>query len=81
MTTLGRPDTSARAQQGSTLVDQKSVDMLERKLTQAIVEVLVGMGLKRLPLLPSDHTMRMMAKAAAAVYETAVENCARKDTL
>jgi hypothetical protein len=29
------------------------------------------MGLKRLPLLPSRHTIQMMAKAAAAVYEVA----------
>jgi hypothetical protein len=26
------------------------------------------------PLMPSQHTMQMMAKGAAAVYETAVEN-------
>jgi hypothetical protein len=32
------------------------------------------MGLKRLPLLPSDHTLNRMAKAATAVYEAAVEN-------
>ena len=27
-----------------------------------------------LPLLPSKHTFQMMAKAAVAVYEAAVEN-------
>jgi hypothetical protein len=33
------------------------------------------MGMKRLPLPPpSLHTMQMMAKAAVAVYEAAVEN-------
>jgi len=29
--------------------------------------------LKKLPLLPSHHTMEMMAKAATAVYEGVVE--------
>jgi hypothetical protein len=28
----------------------------------------------KLPLPPSRHTMQMMAKAAVAVYEAAVEN-------
>jgi hypothetical protein len=33
------------------------------------------MGLKKLPLLPARrHTMHLMAKAAVAVYEAAVEN-------
>jgi hypothetical protein len=32
------------------------------------------MGLKRLPALPSQLTMHLMAKAAVAVFETAVEN-------
>jgi alpha-beta hydrolase superfamily lysophospholipase len=31
------------------------------------------LGLKKLPLLPSQHTMEMMAKAATAVYEAAEE--------
>jgi hypothetical protein len=31
------------------------------------------MGLQKLPLLPSHHTMHLMAKAAVAVYEAAVE--------
>ena len=30
--------------------------------------------LKKLPLLPSQQTMHLMAKAAVTVYETAVEN-------
>lgn len=37
-------------------------------------EVIVKLGLKKLPLLPSRHTMLLMAKAAVAVYEAAVEN-------
>jgi hypothetical protein len=32
------------------------------------------MGLKKLPLLPSRHTMHLMAKAAVTVYEAAVDN-------
>ena len=31
----------------------------------------------QLPLFPSHQTMHLMAKAAVAVYEAAVENCAR----
>jgi hypothetical protein len=42
---------------------------------KAIAEVIVRMGLKRLPLLPARHTMHLMAKAAVAVYEAAVDNC------
>lgn len=30
-------------------------------------------GATKLPLLPSHHTMEMMAKAATTVYEAAVE--------
>jgi hypothetical protein len=32
------------------------------------------LGLRRLPLLPSQQTMHLMPKAAVAVYESAVEN-------
>ena len=56
-------------------MEQKIVNKLERKLEQAIVEVIVAeMGLKQLPLLPTRQTMHLMAKAATAVYEVAVEN-------
>ena len=54
-------------------MDQKTVRMLEQELERAIAQVIVRMGLKRLPLLPSDRTMHLMAKAAVAVYESAVE--------
>ena len=47
---------------------------LEKKLYEAIADVICDMGMKKLPLLPSQHTMEMMAKAATAVYEAAVEN-------
>jgi hypothetical protein len=55
-------------------MDQKTVRKLEHNLEYAIADVIVAMGLKRLPLLPARHTMQMMAKAAAAVYEAVVEN-------
>ena len=55
-------------------MDAKTVEKLEEKIEEAITEVILKMGLKRLPLLPSHHTFQMMAKAAVAVYEAAVEN-------
>jgi hypothetical protein len=55
-------------------MEPKTVEKLEGKLEKAIAEVVVQMGLKRLPLMPSQHTFQMMAKAAVAVYEAAVEN-------
>jgi len=55
-------------------MDQKTVRKLENEREEAIADVIVHrLGLKHLPLLPSRHTMEMMAKAAVAVYETAVE--------
>ena len=53
-------------------MDPKTVEKLEEKVENAIAEVVVKMGLKTLPLLPSRHTFQMMAKAAVAVYEAAV---------
>jgi len=55
-------------------MDPKTVDKLEDKIEEAIADVVVKMGRKRLPLLPSGHTFQMLAKAAVAVYEAAVEN-------
>jgi hypothetical protein len=40
----------------------------------AIAEIIVTMGLKKLPLLPARQTMNLMAKAAVAVYEAEVDN-------
>ena len=57
--------------------DPKIVEKLEGKIEDAIAEIIVKMGLKKLPLLPSRHTMHLMANAAVAVYEAAVENCDR----
>ncbi|QEG00168.1 hypothetical protein Mal15_42370 [Stieleria maiorica] len=60
-------------------MDQKIVKKLERDFQKAIAQVIMEMGLKRLPLLPSHQTMHLMAKAAVTVYETAVENSRRDD--
>lgn len=54
-------------------MDQKTVHKLEKKLYEAIADVICEMGLKKLPLLPPQSTMETMAKAAVAVYEEAVE--------
>jgi hypothetical protein len=55
-------------------MDEKTVGKLERELEESIAQVIVGMGLNKLPLLPDRHTMHLMVKAAVAVYEAAVEN-------
>ncbi len=60
-------------------MDPKTVHKLEKKLYEAIADVICDLGLKRLPLLPSHRTIEMMAKAATAVYETAVEEHERRD--
>jgi hypothetical protein len=54
-------------------MNQRTVDRLEREIEQAIAGVVTRLGLKKLPLLPSQQTMRIMAKAAVAVYEAAVD--------
>jgi hypothetical protein len=55
-------------------MDQKTVEKLELKIEEAMIEIIVKMGLKKLPLLPSHQTLHLMAKAAVAVYEAAVVN-------
>ena len=55
-------------------MDPKTVAKLEEKIEEAIAEVIVRIGHKKLPILPARHTMHLMAKAAVTVYETAVEN-------
>lgn len=52
-------------------MEPKTIERLEKSFEQAMAEVVVGMGLKNLPLLPSRHTLHLMAKAAVAVYEAA----------
>jgi len=54
-------------------MDHKIVDRLEREIEQAITKVVMRLGLKNIPLLPSQRTMHLMAKAAVAVYEAAAE--------
>ena len=61
-------------------MDQKTVGRLEREIEQAIAGVVSRLGLKKLPLLPSQQTMRMMARAAVAVYEAAVGGTQGKET-
>ena len=60
-------------------MDQEIVDRLEREIEQAIAGVVTRLGLKKLPLLPSQKTMRMMAKAAVAVYEASADECRPED--
>ena len=55
-------------------MEQKVVRKLEANIEEAVAEVIIRMGLKKLPLLPARQTMHLMAKAAVAVYEAAVEN-------
>ena len=60
-------------------MDQKTVRKLEQELEEDIAGVIAKMGLKKLPLLPSQQTFHLMAKAAVTVYEAAVENQERAD--
>lgn len=53
-------------------MDQRTVNKLEGDIEQAIAEVIMRLGLKRLPILPSPRTMHLMAKAAVAVFEAVV---------
>jgi len=49
-------------------MESKIVEKLEEKIEEAIAAIMVKMGLKKLPLLTSHHTMHLMAKAAVTVY-------------
>jgi hypothetical protein len=55
-------------------MDEKNVRRLEHDVEDAIAGVLARLGPRKLPLLPSQQTIHLMAKAAVAVYESAVEN-------
>jgi hypothetical protein len=46
-------------------MDHKTVEQLEGKIEAAITEVIVKMGLQKLPLLPARCTMHLMAVMAA----------------
>jgi hypothetical protein len=54
-------------------MDQKKAAKLQRHLEKAIIETIVRLGLKNLPLLPAHATVTAMARAAVAVYERAVD--------
>jgi hypothetical protein len=61
-----------------TYMDPKTVEKPEGNIEEAIAEIIVKMGVRKLPLLRSRHAMHLMAKAAVAVYEAAVENYDRR---
>ena len=48
-------------------MNPKTVEKLEDRIEEAIAEVITKLGLKKLPLLPSQRTMHLMAKAAVTV--------------
>jgi tRNA(Leu) C34 or U34 (ribose-2'-O)-methylase TrmL len=54
-------------------MDQRVVSNLERKIKEAIADTIMKMRLRRLPLMPSQQTMHLMAKAALSVYEAAAQ--------
>ena len=60
-------------------MDPKTVRKLEKKLTEAMGDVIGRLGLKRLPMLPSHRTLEIMSKAAVAVYEAAEESSRARD--
>ena len=60
-------------------MEQKVVRKLEQEIEKSVAEVVTRLGLRHLPLLPSQQTMHLMAKAAVTVYEAAVENQDRDD--
>lgn len=45
-------------------MDPKTVEKLEDKIEEAVAEMIVKMGVRKSPLLPSRHTMHLMSKAA-----------------
>lgn len=55
-------------------MDPEVVRALEEEIAEAVAEAVTQLGRKRLPLVPSRETLHLMAKAAVAVYEAAVEN-------
>jgi hypothetical protein len=54
-------------------MEPKAVHKLEEALERPILDVICGLGTNNLPVLPSHATVRMMAKAAVAVYEAVYE--------
>ncbi len=60
-------------------MDQEVVSTLEREIEKTVARAITNMGPDGLPLLPSQQTMHLMAKAAVTVYEAAVEVDAEHD--
>lgn len=54
-------------------MDQKAVRKLEKVIEKAVADVVCRLGLRELPVLPSQDTIHLMAKAAAAIYKRAAE--------
>ena len=50
-------------------MEQRVVSSLERKIEKAIAETIMDMGLKRLPQLPSQRTMHLMAIKPFSVWD------------
>jgi len=59
-------------------MDPKTVHKLEDELEKTIADVIRRLARKEVPLKPSRHTIEMMAKAAVAVCEAAVEEYERR---
>ena len=55
-------------------MDPKHVERLEGEIKAALIRVILNTGFP----LPSHHAVYLMAKAAAAVYETAIETRLRE---
>ncbi len=63
-----------------TAMDPKTVEQLERKIEEAIAQVVGKMGMKRLPLLPSRRTMHLMTKAAGDRYNPSNNRAAARQS-
>lgn len=59
------------------MMEQRIVSNFESRIEKAIAETIMEMGLKRLPLLPSQRTMHLIAKSAVNVYEAESSQMAR----
>ncbi len=55
-------------------LDQKLVRKFEDEIEESIASIVGRPEFSKLPLVPSQQTMHLMAKAAVAVYEAAVDN-------
>jgi hypothetical protein len=60
-------------------MDPKTVEKLEDKIEKPVAGIIVKMGLKRLPLLPSRHTMHLMGEAAKAPSDDQQPGARRPD--